>query len=321
MVLSKPIPNYCLIQLCFIMNKKKSRQNKLHALAKDQEMQDLLISWCSDVNKIHKWVFSAKEMSAGSAAINDIYKKVQTMWFDYRDIFPNKGTYKLIRRMFIRKAAMFFMYHPRLWCTMSAELCKEILHKEDQRWLSFDYKDRHFVDFLLYKASKAGYSKRRHQEICYVDANLNIVSNPQEAVGIANLLSSIAKVEILFFEPLSATNITREEALRLLEKKDKTICPSGVWNFPTAATCKIANIFCANQQPIISNCHVSYDASDVEYSGERVKAILDDDAVLDFAGSKKRVENVFVSLYLPTECFVRQSFPCHYITNWHTYRW
>lgn len=43
--------------------------------------------------------------------------------------------------------------------------------------------------------------------------------------------------------------------------------------------------------------------------------------VFDFAGSKTRVEYVFVSLYLPKDCFSGHGFPCHYIVDWWVTRW
>ena len=41
----------------------------------------------------------------------------------------------------------------------------------------------------------------------------------------------------------------------------------------------------------------------------------------DFAGSKTRVEDVFVSLYLPKDCFSGHGFPCHYIVDWWVPGW
>ena len=289
---------------------------------KENSFATLLRKWCADPKQIHKWVFSAKGGTrASNEVIEEVYEKVRTMWFDYRDVFPNKGTYKMVRRMFVRYVALFFVRQPCLWSEMSAELCKEILHKEDQQWLSFYYRDRQFVDYLLWKASKAGYSKRRGPKVCYVNANLEIVFRQKEAVGVANLLSARDLVEILFFEPLSATNITRKEAVKLLEKLDKTKYPKGVWDFPTIETCKIANIFCSDKEPIVRNCHVNPFKNEALYCSERTKAILDEEGVFDFAGSKTRVESVFVSLYLPKDCFSGHGFPCHYIVDWWVPGW
>ena len=148
-----------------------------------QIFEELLETWVNDLSL----VLQTKELGAYQNG-EEIYRWVQTMWFDYRDIFPNKGTYKMIRRLFIKKAAQYYNRRPYLWRSLPEDLCKEILDKANQKWISFYGElQENFRACLLWKATKTGYSKRRNAALYYVDKNLKIVSDINIAAGVVNL--------------------------------------------------------------------------------------------------------------------------------------
>jgi len=93
----------------------------------------LIESFVNDHSKIHRWFLN---LSKGDTEIPEMYEVVKTMWFDYRELFPNKGTYKTVRRLFIKWSAMYYAEDMRRWRVMPVDLFREIIFKARQKWLS-----------------------------------------------------------------------------------------------------------------------------------------------------------------------------------------
>ena len=73
--------------------------------------------------------------------IQRMYEVIKTMWFDYRDIFPNKGTYKTVRRLFIKWTVEYFSIKMPVLGGLSQDFLLEIVYKARQGWFSHDVVD------------------------------------------------------------------------------------------------------------------------------------------------------------------------------------
>ena len=73
-------------------------------------MKETISLFVEDFSLMFRWFYPVgKERSFKE--IESMYQVIRTMWFDYRDVFPNKGTYKTVRRLFIKHAAEFYIEH------------------------------------------------------------------------------------------------------------------------------------------------------------------------------------------------------------------
>lgn len=274
-----------------------------------EQFRELLEFWIEDVS----FVSVTDELyNQKPEEILQMYQMVQKMWFEHRDVFPNKGTYKMVRRLFIKKLAIYCDLRPDLWRSLSPELCKEILHKADQTWISFNNELHvNFRQYLLWRGSQAGYSKRRAKKLCFVDENLKVVSNRKQAAGLANLLPwPYNMVEILFFRPLQSDEATsRSKAKRIIEKWNESHYSKYLAGLPTYATCCLANEFLtdshSNSSPIVHSCHV--DSIITSYSGKRSPFMLDSEANVESAEIGAVAKKVYVSIFGSTEDFARHN--------------
>ena len=274
-----------------------------------EQFRELLESWIEDVLSVRK-TDELNHQKPEEAL--QMYQMVQKMWFEHRDAFPNKGTYKMLRRLFIKKLAIYCDLRPNLWRLLSPELCKEILHKSDQTWISFNNELHvNFRQFLLWRASQAGYSKRTAKELCFVDNNLKVVSNRKQAAGLVNLLPwPYNMVEILFLKPLQSDEITsRSKAKRIIEKWNESHYSKYLAGLPTYATCCLTNEFLtashSNSEPIVHSCHI--DSIITSCNGKRSPFILDGEANVEPAEIGSVAPKVYVSIFLSTEDFARHS--------------
>lgn len=295
-----------------------------------KEFRELLKSWVDDLGRVNSWFIRRYGGQNSSQCYKEMYQMVQTMWYDHRDIFPNKGIYKMVRRLFIKNVALFYNKHPCLWQYLPANLCKEILHKVDQTWISFNNDIQFdFRIYLIWKADKVGYTKRRSKHICYVNDGLRVVFDKEEAIGIVNLLPrSNYPVEILFFKPLTTGDISRSSAKKTIESWNHAHYPKYYAYFPTFATCRMANDFLMDEstesEPIVHNCYVDVIKPRATHYGA-INFALDDEAEIESAENNKVVKKLYASLYMTLEDFVKinpyAAFPNIYITNWHRAEW
>ena len=291
--------------------------------------RNLLESWARDVREVNNWYYSQIGRQTIYQHCEEIYQMVKTMWFDHRDVFPNKGTYKMIRRLLIKNIAKFWNMQPGLWRRLPADLCKEILHKADQHWISFNGElQANFREYLIWKAVQAGYTKRRTKNLCYVDENLKVVFSKNEAVGFANLLPKPDnRVEILFFKPLDITDVSRSKAKKIIENWGHTHYSKYMTYLPTFATCRIANEFLhaphSKFEPIVHSCHI--DVIRIAKGEKSSPFMLDNEAEVEIAGHNSIAKKLYVSVYMELEDFVklnpRAAFPNIYITNWQRAEW
>jgi len=264
---------------------------------KKEEFRELLTSWVEDLSIISQtdelYMYENHE---------EIYRQIRTMWAEHRDIFPNKGIYKQIRRMFIKKLARHYNVSPHLWRSLSAEMCKEILHKADQEWISFTKElQPSFRWYLILKSAQAGYAKRKPMYLCYVDENLKIVHNKDKAVGLAHIYIfseyDATRVEILFLRPLTVGDVSRSKAKAIIEKWGKSRYTKYKIYLPSYATCCVANRFLSdfnsNSEPVVHSCHV--DRIKTSYSGTSLPCLLDSLAEV------KPAKRLNKSRYAPTE--------------------
>ena len=66
----------------------------------------------------------------------EFYQVIKNMWSTHRGLFPCKGDYKVVRRMFVKYVAAMVCFKPSLWSKLPADLCKEMLDKVNQTWIS-----------------------------------------------------------------------------------------------------------------------------------------------------------------------------------------
>ena len=289
------------------------------------EFRELLRVWTNDLSCVNEWCDSKIGTQTIFQNSETLYQLIQNMWFDHREEFPNKGVYKMIRRLLIKNIAMFWNRYPMGWRALPAELCKEILHKADQTWISFENNLLpNFREYLIWKASQVGYRKRiGAKQLCYVDENLKVVFNKNQAVGLANLLPKPnSRVEILFFKPLKINDVSRTQAKKIIKEWGQTQYPKYDAYLPTFSTCRLANEFLhdpdSKLKPIVHSCHI--DVIRIAKNGKSTNFALDSEAEVDVAGNNTIAKKLYVSIYMTLEEFVklnpRVSFPNIYITSW-----
>ena len=285
------------------------------------DFRRLLESWVKNLSRVNDWFETQPGMLTIKLEGAKLYQMVQTMWFDYRDVFPNKGCYKMIRRLIIKNIARFWSLRPGYLCNIPAELCKEILHKADQKWISFDRELQvNFREYLIWSAAQAGYKKRRSKYLCYVNDNLEVVFDKSEATGFVNLISKPQKqVEILFFKPLVYTDVSKPQAVQILDDWGKSCYPKFRAYIPTLATCLIANEFlssaCLDDGLFVHSCFIDRYGADGGQS-----FVLNDEAHVEMGYVGAKAKRLYVSLNMSLDEFIelnpRAGFPHIYITSW-----
>lgn len=113
-------------------------------------MKKTIKSFVEDFSLVARWFYPLGNKRS-LQEVEAMYQVIRTMWFDYRDLFPNKGTYKTVRRLFVKYAAEFYVEHRFRgavnWRCISPDLIQEIVFKARQRWLPSYIKD-HLADFI-----------------------------------------------------------------------------------------------------------------------------------------------------------------------------
>ena len=89
--------------------------------------------------------------------IVDFYQVIKKMWFTHRCLFSSKGQYKELRRRFIKFSTRCFMNRCYLCAELPGDLCKEILDKVNQDWISPMYEVDESMWRILLKKSE-GYT-------------------------------------------------------------------------------------------------------------------------------------------------------------------
>ena len=282
------------------------------------KFRQLIAYWADNVSKVRRYVFSNPGRKTSAERVLELYPQIKTMWQEHRCAFRSKGNYKEVRRAYLRSVAQLFDRQHCLWSSMPADLCKEILHKLDQKWISLYYISDTFMNYLCWKASLLGYNKRPIKYPCYVDEKLKIVYNFSEAVGIANY--SMDKVEILFFKPLKSQNVVKSEALKNIEIWGKQAYPQYFACLPKYRTCKLANIFNQSENHeglLIKDCHLADIEAYPSFHAPQSTVALDKYGELSFTGKKSRTQNIYAAIRINFEQFYslnsRAGFPCHYI--------
>lgn len=283
-----------------------------------QEFHLIVLSWGEDISKVRKYFFwGSKEKEAYVKAL-EIYPHIKTMWHEERSSFSCKGHYKSVRRAYLRYVAQLFDMNCCLWANMPANLCKEILHKLDQGWISKYCFSKEFLNYLCWKASLVGYNKRPIKRPCYVNRKLKIVFDFSEAVGIANYSCGI--VEILFFNPLLSQKMTNAEALEKIKKWKHLVYPQYFAGLPKYRICKLANIFNQsenNDELLIKDCHLADLKATPSLHAPLSTVALDAYGELSFTGKQSRAQNTYAAIRMNFEQFFslnpRAGFPGHYI--------
>lgn len=222
----------------------------------------LLRSWTKDPSLIGFWAVTTEGEKMIKVHLTDFYHMIKTMWFEHREVFPNKGTYKMIRRNLIRTIALTLNETPFRWRFIPDELCKEILHKLYQRWIPIRNLNGDFKTLLFYKASKIGFHNRFAKRPCFINNKLNVVFSEDQAVGIAHFMQN-KHVEILFLRPIAVhdNEISMSKAKKIISEWNKNNFPKLFAYLPSFATCCLANIFLGsenqNVDALISDCYAS----------------------------------------------------------------
>ena len=85
------------------------------------------------------------------------YQVIKNMWFTHRELFSSKGQYKEIRRRFVKYSTRCFLNKEYLFAELPGDLCKEILDKVNQDWISPIYEVDDNIWRVLVKKSE-GYT-------------------------------------------------------------------------------------------------------------------------------------------------------------------
>ncbi len=289
-----------------------------------EEFRSLLEFWVSDLNRVGYWFSSHIGRQTIIESYEEMYLMVQTMWFDHRDVFPNKGVYKMVRRLFIKHLALLWNTRGYSRGCLSPDLCKEILHKADQGWISFKNElNISFRQHLIWEAARVGYDRRSTESLCYIDENLKVVLNKEEADGFANMLPD-GRVEVLFFTPLSMPcsdkGVSRTDAKELVSSWGKYFYPKFVTCLPTYTSCQLANEFLKSRYGAkIHSCFVNkIDSSEGRF--KKIDApILNEKAELVETKEGEVAYKLFVSLYIKLVDFAKINpgvgFPNAYVTS------
>ena len=84
---------------------------------------------------VQRW-FTERGAYRSVKEIVDFYQVIKNMWFTHRELFSCKGQYKQVRRMFVKYAASSFACRTILCVELPGDMCKEILDKVNQGWIS-----------------------------------------------------------------------------------------------------------------------------------------------------------------------------------------
>lgn len=98
---------------------------------------EVIKTFVDDHSKVARWFYTIAP-SSDHREIQKMYEVIQTMWFDYRELFPNKGTYKTVRRLFIKWTVEYFSFKISALDGLSQEFLLEIVYKARQGWFSYD---------------------------------------------------------------------------------------------------------------------------------------------------------------------------------------
>ncbi len=102
-------------------------------------MKKTIKSFVEDFSLVARWFYPQGQMRS-IHEVEAMYQTIQTMWFDHRELFPNKGTYKTVRRLFIKHTAELYLearFQGKISLyEMSPELLQEMRFKSRQGWLS-----------------------------------------------------------------------------------------------------------------------------------------------------------------------------------------
>lgn len=260
---------------------------------KKSKFKELVWMWSDDLKQITRWFYSNYGKNILRDDYDQIYEMMQTVWTKHRKIFRNKGHYKMVRRLFVKNLAVFLSPRQELWQRMSSSLCKEILHKYDQGWISETEISDVFKEYLVWCGSKAGYLKRKISRPCFVDKNLREVFSPFCSAGIVNFdPDPHHQVEILFFDPLILGGIVEAcESFCDIENWRKRKYPNNYADLPNITTCQLANVFLKALK--FNNC----------FAFMEKLCVLDEDGTISEYTPESKTKNLFVSVFMTLDEF------------------
>ncbi|MBR6663222.1 MAG: hypothetical protein IKL33_00180 [Alphaproteobacteria bacterium] len=120
---------------------------------------EVIKAFVQDYSKISCWFYN-KINSPSYQEIQRMYEVIKTMWFDYREVFPNKGTYKTVRRLFIKCTVEYFSFEMSALGRLSQDFMLEIVYKARQGWFS----DIVMVDLRDYLERSARYERDSEEQ-------------------------------------------------------------------------------------------------------------------------------------------------------------
>lgn len=95
-------------------------------------MKEIIKDFVAKYSNIRVWFYRQPRRPE---EVVEMYQTIKTMWFDYRNLFPNKGTYKTVRRLFIKYAAVYYATGRYHWYAIPEDLLAEIIYKGRQHWI------------------------------------------------------------------------------------------------------------------------------------------------------------------------------------------
>ena len=268
----------------------------------DKRFYELLKSWTKDLSLIACWSATPEGEKIIKTQSSELYQMIKLMWFEHRELFPNKGTYKMVRRNLIRTIALTLDKNPFDWQYVPDELCKEILHKLYQRWISARDLKADFRTFLFWKASQVGFYNHFAQKPCLVNRQLQIVFNKNEAIAFAYFMQK-RQGELLFLKAIDVheKGISMSQAKKIISKWNKNNFPKLEAHIPSLGACWLANVFLGDTDSLISDCYVSH--GDIQQGYKNI--VLDNNGYPLGKSTIFPAKNVFASITMKTEDFMK----------------
>lgn len=151
--------------------------------------------------------------------------------------------------------------------------------------------------------------------LCFVDGNLNVVDDVDNAVGVANVRLD-RWVEILFFAPI-AKNVTFNEAKKACYLWRKEFYPKYMNCMPSLETCDFVNGYLPEDKKF-RNCYV-FKPIDYEYTHiPRTLYQMDRNGVCSLSGLGDRmVENAYAAIFMHLITFRKLN---RFVNIAHSYR-
>lgn len=301
-------------------------------------MKKILKHWVKHPEDIKRW-FNLPSCNIGK--IIKTYSEINTMWFTYRSVFPNKGTYKTIRRMYV-KYTLVFIHKMELsynaaspqktfdydYLHLPSVFCQEALFKINQGYVAQREVTNKLLKYLMMRANWL----QKERKLCFVDEKLHI-TDAKNAVGFVNVIKSPEKmIEVMMLRKITNetfANIKYKDAVEKAEEWGEDNHPKYDVFLPTYETVSLFNKYATYTEVFrnrIEHCPLR-PLQAQSHTGSPVYLYADAKGNVELQNSEDDMyNNVFVSIYMLPEEFFKLNPKAKYIgrkylVGWDRHKW